>query len=144
MQVQSRNNKRHNKKRKKKIFSILALVIIFAGACTIIFLKLSQKPIFLSPLPHNYKINSAPEKDQTLELLKRKLSAKKIEYTDIALVDNYYVIKLKDKSVVIISSAKDINAQLSSLQFILARLTMEGKAFSELDLRFDKPVIKLK
>lgn len=82
----------------------------------------------------NYKTN-----------LEKILQEKKIDYIAISnLKDGNYIIKLTDASLVIISSQKDINREISSLQFILKRLTMEGKEFTKLDLRFEKPVITFK
>jgi hypothetical protein len=49
---------------------------------------------------------------------------------------------LSNKSEIFLTRDKDINPQLASLQFILSRLTMEGKGFRSLDLRFDKPIIR--
>lgn len=42
---------------------------------------------------------------------------------------------------VTVSLAKEAGPQLDSLQVILARVRMEGRALREIDLRFDKPVI---
>lgn len=42
---------------------------------------------------------------------------------------------------VILSLEKDIATQIASLQLTIANLTIEGKRFSRLDFRFDKPVI---
>jgi hypothetical protein len=77
--------------------------------------------------------------------LEKALQEKKIDYTRIYnQKDGSCIIKLTDGSLVIISSQKDINREISSLQFILKRLTMEGKEFTKLDLRFEKPVITFK
>ena len=77
--------------------------------------------------------------------IEKILQEKKIDYKIvIKLQDNSYAIKLVDGSEVIISSQKNINKEMSSLQFILSRLTMEGKEFYKLDLRFEKPVIIFK
>jgi hypothetical protein len=48
---------------------------------------------------------------------------------------------LIDNGEVILSSKKDIGSQLSSLQLMLARLTIEGKKLKVLDFRFDNPVV---
>jgi hypothetical protein len=82
----------------------------------------------------NYKAN-----------LEKVLQEKKVDYKVVSkLQDGSCIIKLTDGSIVIISSLKDINKEISSLQFILKRLTMEGKEFTKLDLRFEKPVITFK
>lgn len=84
----------------------------------------------------NYRYQSTVE-----NLLKKN----NISYSSIVkLGDGSYEIKLSDSRVVVMSSQKDINLQISSLQYMLSRLTMEGKRFVRIDLRFDKPVIVLK
>jgi len=42
---------------------------------------------------------------------------------------------------VIISTKKSLTEQMSSLQLTIHQLTMEGKDFSGLDFRYDRPVI---
>jgi len=44
---------------------------------------------------------------------------------------------------VLFSKEKDLNFQVASLQFILWRAKIEGKAPYFVDLRFDKPVVKI-
>ncbi|MBU4016865.1 hypothetical protein KKF69_05325, partial [Patescibacteria group bacterium] len=72
------------------------------------------------------------------------LQDKKISYININKISKSLVIELTNSGEVIISSQKELNTQISSLQYLLARLTMEGKDFLRLDLRFDKPVIVLR
>jgi hypothetical protein len=77
--------------------------------------------------------------------LEEILQKNNISYSKVSRLEKTsYLIKLSDDKEIIISSQKDINKQISSLQFILSHFTMEGKEFSKLDLRFDKPVIILK
>ncbi len=85
------------------------------------------------------------EEDKFQLKLETLLNEKNITYSTITkLSGSNYKLKLEDSGIVIISSDKDLNSEISSLQFILSRLTMEGKQFTLLDLRFDKPVIVLK
>lgn len=58
--------------------------------------------------------------------------------------DGYLSIRLPDQSEVIFSLEKDMEKQVASLQLILSRSKIEGKPFSKLDLRFDKPVAVFK
>ncbi|MCL6096492.1 MAG: DUF4988 domain-containing protein [Patescibacteria group bacterium] len=55
--------------------------------------------------------------------------------------DASYVINLKDGGEVILTENKNVQNQISSLQLILSRLTIEGKRFKSLDFRYDKPVV---
>lgn len=47
-------------------------------------------------------------------------------------------------SVVIFTSEKDINGQIDKLEKIIKQFKVEGKSFSLLDLRFDKPILRFK
>ncbi len=139
MFTQTRKNKRNSRNKKtKSIFGFL--LIIVAGL--LIYVNFSKKPLFIIPLPINYQINSESDNDQQLLALKKLLKEKNIEHTGITVSGRIFVLNLKDKSKVILSTDKDLPTQIASLQFILARLTMESRRFSELDLRFDKPVIR--
>lgn len=57
--------------------------------------------------------------------------------------DVEYIVTLPDNAEVFLGST-NIPAQIDSLQLITRRLTMEGKRFIRLDLRFDRPVVVLK
>lgn len=104
--------------------------------------SLNNKSI-ISPISISF-FNNSDDEDYTSSL-EKILQEKKITYTKVyKLQDSNYIIKLSDGSEVVISSQKDINKEISSLQFILSHLTMEGKEFTKLDLRFDKPVIIFK
>ncbi|MFH1827477.1 MAG: FtsQ-type POTRA domain-containing protein [bacterium] len=48
-----------------------------------------------------------------------------------------------NKSVVIFTTEKDIDGQINNLDKIIRQFKVEGKSFSLLDLRFDKPILKL-
>jgi cell division protein FtsQ len=65
-----------------------------------------------------------------------------VDTVDIA---GFYMIRfnLKDKSI-LFSTEKDPKEQDYQLEQIIKRFKIEGVDFSSLDLRFDKPVIKIK
>ncbi len=138
--LKTRKHKRQSKKNKTILVFLLFLLVLGTGILTYIYFF--PKARFISPLPFNYQVNSEADTDQQLVLAKKLLKEKKIEYTGITLSGKKIVLVLKDKSKIIISTDKDIPTQIASLQFILARLTMESRRFRELDLRFDKPVIR--
>lgn len=73
--------------------------------------------------------------------LKRLLSKHNILYTHVTSQGSEYVISLNAKQQVFLTKKKDIESQISSLQVILPRLTMEGREFHRLDMRYDKPVV---
>jgi hypothetical protein len=103
-----------------------------------------NKPLYISPLASRIFAQSHPQESK-LDLLKKTLQSKGIEYKEVTKdSEAVFTVVLKDGSRVTFSSQKDIITQIASLQYILSHLTMEGKLFSRLDLRFDKPVIVLK
>ncbi len=130
--------------RKKKIKTILGVFLFLAilSLGILIYINFTKKSLFISPLPVNYQLSSEADSDQQLLLLKKLLKENNIEYSDITISGKYLVVNMKDKSKIIFSTDKDLSIQIASLQFILTRLTMESRRFSELDLRFDKPVIR--
>lgn len=102
-----------------------------------------QKPKFISPIANTYKnvlaviANNSP-KNQLIELLHKD----SIPYASISSYgDGSMLVKLKNGEEVLLSSKKSLETQVSSLQLILSRLTIEGKRIAKLDLRFDNPVI---
>lgn len=139
---------RKQKRYVKKIFVFGLILLVGIGAVSAgtfyVFTAQLNKPLYVSPLA-SIKFAQANEKDVKLETLKKQLQKEQIAYTKIEKPDEEsYIVELKQGGLVTFSSQKDIIAQIASLQFILSHLTMEGKLFSRLDLRFEKPVIVLK
>lgn len=139
------------RKQKRIAQRILFFSLFAAGAVSAVgfgmfatFAYNFSKPLYISPLS-SIKEAQASQNDSKWVQLKVELKKKGIEYKEMRKEkDLGYVVKLKDDSEVTFSSQKDIIAQIASLQYILSHLTMEGKLFSRLDLRFEKPVIVLK
>ena len=131
----------HTKKLKRKgkfffikiIFPILILLILLA----VLLYKLPAFPIFnkpiISPLGQN-----KPSQASNLESLLKKA---KIPFASISQLPDYYIVMLFDGGQIFISSKKDLTSQISSLQLMVNRLTIEGKRIKSLDFRFDKPII---
>lgn len=141
MRETNRKIKRNKKRKALRLFIVLIFVIGLGITGWVIYNK-SMQSGYISPLAPNYKINSVSSVDKSSQLLSKKLKDKNIEFEKIETKENFQRVLLSNKSEVIMSRDKDIDAQIASLQFILARLTMEGKGFKSLDLRFDKPVIR--
>jgi len=80
--------------------------------------------------------------DQSEKDLTSLLRSRNIMYTAIARNADEFVITLNPKQQVILTREKNFAEQISSLQVILQQLTMEGREFRTLDLRFDKPVVR--
>ena len=59
-------------------------------------------------------------------------------------INNPNMIRLNlNSSTVIFTIEKDINGQINNFDNIIRQFKVEGKSFSLLDLRFDKPILKL-
>jgi cell division septal protein FtsQ len=82
--------------------------------------------------------------DKIYNELQTGLEKDQITYTSLTKENDSYILTLQDGGKVTFSSQKDIMTQIASLQYILSHLTMEGRQFSSLDLRFDQPVIVIK
>lgn len=103
-----------------------------------------NEPLFASPLPLFTSWGTNKEKGQEEKEIEKLLKQKSIAFSEIRKESSQqYKIDLENNGEVIISSKKGIAEQLSSLQVVLSRLTMEGKKFKRLDLTYDRPVIVL-
>ena len=74
---------------------------------------------------------------------------KKLEELDLGVVNvdinGLNMIRLNLKSGVILATTeKDLETQAYQLEKIIKQFRIEGKEFETLDLRFDKPVVKIK
>lgn len=121
--------------------------LICAGIAVVLgiigFFVLSREPAFLSPLPflHSIGIKNEDNKKPEIETFLKKNA---ISYSGVKQIGRTtYEISDTASKIVYITSEKDVSKQLSSLQRIVSRLTMEGKKYTRLDLRYDKPVIVL-
>ena len=127
-------------KQKRKFFNglpilfLIFLVFSFSVFLLFYFLPRLVNNSFISPLAKykTYKSNSIEE-----ILSKNNILFDKVQVA----TDSSYIVFLKDDGQVSVS-AKNLSSQISSLQLILQRLTIEGKKFKRLDLRFDKPIIE--
>lgn len=143
-----RVNRRHpnffqrNKERIGAFFVIAGITCVGISFYIIVFIP----DAIISPLPLFFRnLRPVIDEDQGISRLKTQLKSQNINYESVTLAaEGYYLIHLKDGSEVLLPRQGDIKPQLSSLQLILARITMEGKRISRLDLRFEKPVILFK
>lgn len=143
--------KRTARKRNKFLFFVPFVLIFIFFLFVFYALKLylplvAKKPAFVSPIAFSIKekmgILSGRSSNKELENL---LSQKNITFSSISVLsDSSYLVKLTDEEEIIFSATKPMESQVSSLQLILSRLTIEGKRFARLDFRFDKPVVTLK
>lgn len=130
------------RKIKQKIGVILAAGILASFVFSIAYLFFYfNKPLFVSPIPKSTKVlPSAAGKD-----LENLLRTSRISFVSISKTgDLSYTVNLEGGISVFISSKKDLDFQVSSLQAILKQLTIEGRQVKSIDFRFDKPVIAFK
>ena len=132
--------KRQFKKEKSKQrtrFIIWFLIVFFIVSLFTVFLYFNfsfGRNVYISPVAKN--------KSSKTIFLENELEKAGITFTSVVQEsDGSFEVKLKDESKVIISSKKDIKQQLSSLQLMLSRLTIEGKKLKILDFRFNYPVV---
>jgi hypothetical protein len=122
---------------------IMAILVVLLGVSSYFFILKLQKPLYISPLS-TAKVAHADEGEVMEQQIEISLRKKQIDFTSVTRQNDAYVITLSDNGKVTFSTQKDIMTQIASLQYILSHLTMEGRQFSSLDLRFDQPVIMLK
>lgn len=134
------------KKRKTKFFVIFFIIIVLSVGIFTYFVNkgLHTRANFISPLAKIAPSETVEQTEKNKQIISEELKKRKIEFRVIEVGGNIYTIKLKDDSEIILSAKKDLIQQISSLQFILSRLTMEGKQFNKLDLQFDNPIIVFK
>ncbi len=115
------------------VFFILVILLIFVIGIEFLYFNFVKVSV-ISPL--------AKSKVSRLVNLENELSKNQISFSAAnANQDGSYTVKLLAGGEVILSSKKDIGSQLSSLQLMLSRLTIEGKKLKTLDFRFGNPVV---
>lgn len=103
------------------------------------------KSTFVSPIPtvlsKSNKQDSQDRNIATTQVLQAILLKNNIPFSSTSLLsDSSYLVQLIAGEEVLLSSKKPLASQISSLQLLLSRFTIEGKRFTRLDLRFDKPI----
>ena len=124
-----------SKNRVKFAIKILIFFVITFSAAVATYLYFSSgKTSYLNPV-----VQSNVSQNLALE---SQLKKNNIDFTNISMNrDGSTTVSLNGGGEVILSSKKDIGSQITSLQLILSRLTIEGKKLKTLDFRFDNPVV---
>jgi len=122
------------------VFILLVFIFIkFQGKNTITFLNYllsgqnETKNLIVKP---NIDYNSKEEFEKKItdaNLL--------IESINTASFSSDFTVKLKEGPFVIFSTDKDLGWQISSLQSIISRLTIDSKKPVKVDFRFEKPIV---
>ncbi len=139
-----RKRRRHIKRVLFYSSFFFAIGIVLLGIGFYSLLAKLEKPLFVSPLPTTQIAQAADQGELEVGQIENGLRKKQIVFQSVEKQSDSYVITLADDSKVTFSAQKDIMAQIASLQYILSHLTMEGRQFSSLDLRFAQPVIVIK
>lgn len=124
------------------------LTIVFIGI--LVYFKHTES-VWTSPVPieGDQYAKIKPQKIASKSLISRDveklLSEHNIQYESISSAsDSSVLVRLAAGEEVVLSSTRDIAFQISSLQLILSRFTIEGKKFQSLDFRFERPIVVLK
>jgi len=116
--------------------------LIYIFLCTfwsgyVLFAHVFGKHGYISPL--SKRVLSGQDSTTAIE---EGLKKYKIPFNRVTSASqSAYIIFLASGEEVTVTSKKSLDIQLSSLQLILSRLTIEGKRVFGLDLRFDKPIM---
>lgn len=129
--------RRRNRKAKKSLIVSFFFLLFFLVLAAFAFYYWSTKTPFISPL-----VNDNLENPLTTEELKTLLGKSNIGFSEVKnSTGSSILVTLKGGGEVLFSAKKSLGKQVSSLQLILSRLTIEGKRFKNLDLRFEKPTV---
>lgn len=129
-------------KKTRTMFLSVSLLFVFVVCISLSAFLTSTSPTIISPIP---KVEGSQihvtDKAKQVSILLRNYS---IEAASVIKGNgDILLVKLRSGEEVTLSSAKDLDVQISSLHLILARLTIEGKKALRLDFRFEKPAIVL-
>jgi hypothetical protein len=126
------------------IFLFVSIFILLLVTCLysfpVIFAYLSSKGL-ISPLASTVGIHDALGNSMTQDTVKQKVEKAHFPVKTIEEFDESYSVTLVSGETILFSKKKSLEQQISSLQLISSRLTIEGKHFISLDLRFDRPVL---
>lgn len=129
---------------KPAILILISFLLVFV-AIFISFFFSGFSSSFVSPLPSLQKALGVTTTQNPSHLLKSELASANIVYKEISYPSPESArIVLESGEEVLFSLRKDIEYQVSSLQLIRQRTTIEGKSFQKLDLRYEKPLIVFK
>lgn len=102
----------------------------------------SSRVVYISPLSQGAFAKASSH--TTISSLNSLLKKAAIEFSKIEDKETYYKVTISKDSEVYFSKKINLEVQVTSLQLIDSRLTIEGKAFKRIDFRYDKPVMVLR
>lgn len=127
----------------KIIFFVVYLLVLAIGISFFLYSSLNSSKKLVSPLPLQKAVQTQFTKKTglTSQQIEAILKSKNISYVSVNVNSDTIHITVDEKSDVLFSSTKNIVEQVTSLQLIVSRLTIEGKRFKRLDFRYNKPVV---
>ncbi len=135
-----RNDRKNRRKYSLKyvvVFWVGCLLIAFLASVGFFLFRKYKSIIYVSPVP-----KQSQEQTNDINTLKSLLLEKNIAFSLVSSWDSSsYLIKLVSGEEIVITAKKSLVDQVSSLQLVLSRLTIEGKRVSRIDFRFDTPVL---
>ncbi|MCL5010179.1 MAG: hypothetical protein M1289_01080 [Patescibacteria group bacterium] len=139
---------RKKSRRRLKVVFFIGYVFLFIG-----FIFLYPKILrsyfnnieITSPLSGDAKrASNFRKEDKFYQDLVRDLNKAHINFISISVLEpSTYIVTIARNKEVIFSKNFNLSKQVSSLQLIQSRLTIEGEDFTRLDFRFSNPVIVL-
>lgn len=137
---ENRNTGRHTRRR-IFVYWVVFSFVLFVLLVFLYYLKiLEKKNIFISPVSKQNQDLQTEHVNTINSILKEKHMA----FTSVfPYEENSYLIKLMSGEEILLAGNKSLVEQVSSLQLILSRLTIEGKRVSRVDFRFDTPVLTM-
>lgn len=138
--------KRGSRKRIKKLFFILICLLVsgvaIVGAKRGLERFLTSQSFSFSPT-HSSRVFTPEVQSGSVSEFENALTRGgfTIRSLTVASDSSSITVELKDGPVVVFTRSKDIEWQVSSLQSIMRRLTIESNTPSQIDFRFTKPIV---
>lgn len=129
-----------NKSKFPKIVLTVAGIVILVAVLSLLLYAVS----FLFPQNQSHQFLDPYEKTSDVSALKKSLDDANLFPDKIMIASNdaSIVVQLEHGPTVYFSPEQDFKIQVSSLQLIISRLTIEKKQPNIVDLRYDKPIVK--
>ena len=137
-------DKRKQRNRKQlllRIYIVIGVLILGGMSGFFVSQQLFFQSGYLSPLSQIIVSAVETSEESAVDTITAQFTKEEMEISSIKKQDHLYFVLLTSGEEIVISSQKDIDSQISSLHFIIKRLTMEGRRIKKLDMSFDKPVV---
>jgi hypothetical protein len=138
--MRRRRQRLQNNSKFPKIVLVIAGVVVLVAAISLLLYAVS----FLLPKNQSHNFLDPFEKTTDVSVLKKDLNDANLfpEKVMIASEDASIVVQLEHGPTVYFSPEQNFETEVSSLQLIISRLTIEKKQPNIVDLRYDKPIVK--